>query len=321
MLPGYVFYSTSGNSSGLTHHATMSTAIPLPSPSSVLPSWVTTESHQKLIWKLTTSGLAPVPAQVSWFRSIYPDESALQSCSPTVTIEPIQLPPGVAIMATLVKATAADFTPLKNTLETFGEMSETTATATVAAIHVEYTLQHHPGATMTSTNLQSTGSPIALESTEDDNFPASSVSTIATDEPGRGSQTAHIIIGTDVVTADSHTHFKIGSKTLAPAGTPVVISSTTYSLLSAGTAIVVNGQTLAVDQTVPSKSESGVSFGSTPLQPAPKFSVTTLSGGKVMVNGHTLAMNTTLTLGSGSGTYTTGQKGNSNHMGAKLSFT
>jgi hypothetical protein len=174
MFPAYDFYSTSGNSTGPTHEATMSTAIPLPSPSSILPSWVTDERHQKLTWKLTSSFRAPLSAQMSWFRSIYPRESALQSCSPTIFFTALQVPPGAAIFATLVKATTPGDTTLTNTWETLGGAIEATTSAAVPASPLGHDPQHRPGATAASTNARSTGSLM---------------STIMTDKAGLESRT------------------------------------------------------------------------------------------------------------------------------------
>ena len=80
-----------------------------------------------------------------------------------------------------------------------------------------------------------------------------------------------------------------GGPTVIPGGSAVVFSGTTYSALSSGTAIVINGQTIR--PTMKSTDDVQVVHGLT---------VENAGGSKVLVDGHTLAMSATLIIGSGS---------------------
>ena len=91
------------------------------------------------------------------------------------------------------------------------------------------------------------------------------------------------------VSVGSKSHVLEGGPTLIPSGSPVVFSGTTYSALSSGTGIVINGQTI---RTTMKPTDN--------IQVVHGLTLETAGGSKVMVDGHTLAMSATLTLGSGS---------------------
>ncbi|KAK4992338.1 hypothetical protein LTR66_006296 [Elasticomyces elasticus] len=118
-----------------------------------------------------------------------------------------------------------------------------------------------------------------------------------------------ITIASSVITANSASAFKIGDQTLAPGGSAIQVSGTTYSLAPSGTAVVVNGQTSPVrpstaatavpvvtvgGSTVTQDSSSQYVFAGHTLSPggsAIQVSGTTyslaLSGAAIVVNGQT----------------------------------
>ena len=55
------------------------------------------------------------------------------------------------------------------------------------------------------------------------------------------SQLPMLNIGSSLLTANSRSEYIIGSQTLAPAGTPIIVSGATYSLASEASAIIING--------------------------------------------------------------------------------
>ena len=307
----------------------MSTVFPFPSPLSTLPPWVTGQ-NKGLTWSLFGRGFnGPGSTEISWLRSVYPHESALQSCSPTTLFFLQQIPPAALQLMSTLPAYSQHASSLQNIWTTLGGASlttkaapaQTTATgvaptgtttrlqeipssfgsrpsrternrpAKVTRVHVATSLipQHHSEGV---TNTQLSGS-VAEESHS---------------SPSRAAHTSkpiQITIGTDVIEAGSGTEFKIGSKTLFPAGSAVIISSTTYSLAPAATAVVVNGRTSALhhtDQadTTTVHAESASISSTVHSQVVHGVSLQTKSGSRVLVNGHTLAMHTTMTLGSGS---------------------
>ncbi|KAK4986327.1 hypothetical protein LTR50_005374 [Elasticomyces elasticus] len=118
-----------------------------------------------------------------------------------------------------------------------------------------------------------------------------------------------ITIASSVITANSASAFKIGDQILAPGGSAIQVSGTTYSLAPSGTAVVVNGQTSPVrpstaptavpvvtvgGSTVTQDSSSQYVFAGHTLSPggsAIQVSGTTyslaLSGAAIVVNGQT----------------------------------
>ena len=302
----------------------MSTVFPFPSPLSTLPPWVTGQ-NKGLTWSLFGRGFnGPGSTEISWLRSVYPHESALQSCSPTTLFFLQQIPPAALQLMSTLPAYSQHASSLQNIWTTLGGASlttkaapaQTTATgvaptgtttrlqeiptsfgsrpsrtegnrpAKVTRVHVATSLnpQHHSEGI---TNTQLSGS-VAEESHS---------------SPSRAAHTSkpiQITIGTDVIEAGSGTEFKIGSKTLFPAGSAVIISSTTYSLAPAATAVVVNGRTSALHHTDQVHAGSASTSPEVHSQVVHGLSMQTKSGTRVLVDGHTLAMDTTMTLGSGS---------------------
>ena len=76
-----------------------------------------------------------------------------------------------------------------------------------------------------------------------------------------------ITVGSSIVTANGQSIYVVGSQTLSPGGSPVVVSDMTYSLVSSGTAVVESGQTKPIE------SHTGTENGG-----APGFSVVTENG-------------------------------------------
>lgn len=59
---------------------------------------------------------------------------------------------------------------------------------------------------------------------------------------------AQITIGSSVITADSDSAFVVGTQTLAPGGSAITQSGTTFAIPSQATALIVNGETTPIDQ-------------------------------------------------------------------------
>ena len=73
---------------------------------------------------------------------------------------------------------------------------------------------------------------------------------------------AAITVGSSIIAEDSASQFVIGSQTLVPGGAAIVVGSQTLSFASSTSAIVVNGQTLAITTPAPNHPVPVITIGS-----------------------------------------------------------
>lgn len=260
---------------------------------------------------------------------MYPHEAELQTCKLTTLFFAVNLPPNALHVVTALPAFPTQSLSYQDTLATISSDTTITAampeqTTSTEQLLTEPSTQAHdtsspssvpPSATAgprphaegakESTGVQNESSELNAEHSNVERLSSSAGSLGTTTGLGSPDKTKHvqITIGTSVLTADANNRFHIGSETLVPAGTPITISSTTYSLASATTAIVVDGTTSTLRRVIPGQSEvidRSCEATTSNVASHGGLSVQTLSGSQVLVNGQTLAPNSTLTLGSGS---------------------
>ena len=229
---------------------------------------------------------------------MFPNESGLQSCSPTPLFSRFQVPPAALQLVTPSSSDVAS--TLQETLATLDnsrpaiEATPGRATAARNGVHASPTRSlATPHPTSTQSNSGAGG--------------ASEATFLGTD--GLSESPSFVSQGTvDAHGATTKTGLKVKSeaKSLSPASSAIATSSTVHILASARSRHITSDRTTPVNQAVPEssieeerRSSRSGSMIALATHSTHSLSIETLSSDSYLIDGHTLVWNSTLTFGSG----------------------